>query len=80
MNDEKENGTDLVKREFKLSLRERLGGYAGRKQREFEEALEAGRVNDPLTSAIAIGIYISIATSAAGSPLTRTFPPKGSKC
>lgn len=59
-----------------LSLRDKWRGYVERKREEFETAWRAGKVADPFTSAIAIGIYVSVGLSAASMLITRALMPK----
>ncbi len=51
------------------------------KRWELEEALRAGRVKDPFSIGTLISIGISLASSAASSPLARALmPKKGERC
>jgi hypothetical protein len=74
----KDESQALIKYEPKpLALLERLELYAEKKKQEFEEALERGRVSDPITgSVILTSLIVSAATTAATTILTTLLTPR----
>lgn len=73
MSDEENKCTALVKYE-PLTLAERLELRAELKRRELEEALEQGRVRDPIS--IGISIAISVGLSLASAGIAKLLAPK----
>lgn len=76
MIEEKENKCQaLVGYEPKpLNIRERLEAFAERKRGELDSAIREGKVRDPVSLLITVGI--SIVASLASSAIARAFAPK----
>ncbi len=65
----------------------RLDAWGKLKRQQLTDAIEAGKVGDPLSATIfgvtlgsyLLGAAVSVAASLGSSPLTRTLPRRGDK-